>query len=185
MRIIAGEWGGRRIVAPKGRDVRPTSDRAREAWMSIVHPDLAGARVLDLFAGTGALGIESLSRGAAHADFVERSARTARTLESNIASLGAGARSTVHVEEAMRFLGIVQRRMGDTAADAAPTPAYDVAFADPPWRKGHAVAVADAWLRQPFARILGVEHEATVSLPAGGDTRRYGDTAVTFYRTQR
>ncbi|MEA3246106.1 MAG: RsmD family RNA methyltransferase, partial [Gemmatimonadota bacterium] len=61
MRIIAGEWGGRRIEAPKGRAVRPTSDRAREAWMSIVHPLLPGARVLDLFAGTGALGLSTLA----------------------------------------------------------------------------------------------------------------------------
>lgn len=173
MRIIAGEWGGRTIKAPKGRDVRPTSDRAREAWMSIVHPILVDARVLDLFAGTGALGLEALSRGAAWADFVELSPRTARNLEENIEALGAAARCKVMLTDAVGF-----------AANLAKTGTrYEVAFADPPYNKGVAVAVAGLWLAAPFATIFGVEHEATVPLPAGGDTRRYGDTAITIYRT--
>ena len=71
MRIVAGQWRGRRLVVPKGDIVRPTADRVREAWMSIVSPWLPGARVVDLFAGSGALGIEALSRGAVKADFVE------------------------------------------------------------------------------------------------------------------
>ena len=71
MRIIAGEWGGRSLRVPRDGRVRPTADRAREAWMSIVQPSLPGARVIDLFAGSGALGLEALSRGAARADFVE------------------------------------------------------------------------------------------------------------------
>lgn len=151
--------------------------------MSIVHPLLPGARVLDLFAGTGALGLEALSRGAAHVDFVEASAPTLRTLEANIASLGAGARCGVHRADAFRFIGTVQGGAPADAAGSVPDDVpYDVAFADPPYRKGHALAVAEAWLRQPFARTLGIEHEATLSLPDGDDARRYGDTAVTFYR---
>lgn len=172
MRIIAGEWGGRRIEAPKGRAVRPTSDRAREAWMSIVHPLLPGARVLDLFAGTGALGLEALSRGAAFVDFVERSAPAARVLERNVASLGAVARCAIHVGDAHRFL----------AGLAGNAPRYDVAFADPPYRTDDAERVVRAWLAAPFAAVLGVEHDAARPLPAGGDARRYGDTGITLYR---
>jgi 16S rRNA (guanine966-N2)-methyltransferase len=173
MRIIAGEWKGRTIKAPAGRDVRPTGDRAREAWMSIIHMELPGARVLDLFAGTGALGLEALSRGAASADFVEESARTIRVLNANIDSLGAGSRAAVHQYDALKFIGKLAR------SEAG---AYDIAFADPPWRTDLALAVANLWHERPFAKVLGVEHEAGAVLPAGGDTRRYGDTAVSFYR---
>ena len=84
MRIIAGEWRGRRIAAPKGDSVRPTLDRVREAWMSMVHTSLPEARVLDLFAGSGALGLEALSRGAASVDFVENDPRTFRVLKENL-----------------------------------------------------------------------------------------------------
>lgn len=173
MRIIAGEWKGRTIKAPAGRDVRPTGDRAREAWMSIVHLDLPGARVLDLFAGTGALGLEALSRGAASADFVEESARTIRVLQANIATLGAGTRAAVHQYDAIKFIGKLAR------SGAGP---YDVAFADPPWRTDLALAVANLWREHPFAAILGIEHEAAAALPGSVDVRRYGDTAVSFFR---
>lgn len=172
MRIIAGEWKGRRILAPPGREVRPTSDRAREAWMSIVHPRLPGARVVDLFAGTGALGLEALSRGAAHCDFVEHSARVAKVLRDNIATLGAGERATVHVMDSLSFVA----RCTDGA--------FDIGFADPPWRKGYAERVAELWLERPFATVLGVEHETAAPMPDGGETRRYGDTGITIYHRQ-
>ncbi len=150
--------------------------------MSIVHPRLPGARVLDLYAGTGALGLEALSRGAAFADFVEESARTARILDANIAALGAGPRAAVHRQDALRFLAVLERRAGARhGSDPATDVPFDVAFADPPYRQGHALAVADAWRRRPFARILGIEHEAGLALPGAADVRRYGDTAVTFY----
>lgn len=173
MRIIAGKWGGRTIEAPKGRAVRPTSDRAREAWMSIVHPSLPGARVLDLCAGTGALGLEALSRGAAFADFVEQAPRALQALGRNVEALDAGDRCAVHRAEAVAWLGRAAR-------DGLK---WDVAFADPPYRLGLAEAIAREWLAAPFAAILGVEHEATVRLPDGGSMRRYGDTAITIYRT--
>jgi 16S rRNA (guanine966-N2)-methyltransferase len=173
MRIIAGEWGGRTIEAPKGRTVRPTSDRAREAWMSIVHPLLPGARVLDLCAGTGALGLEALSRGALFADFVEQSPRALQALGRNVEALGAAGRCTVHRAEAMAWL----------ARAARDGLHWDVAFADPPFRIGLAEEIASQWIAAPFSAVLGVEHEATVRLPDGGDMRRYGDTAITIYRT--
>ncbi len=180
MRIIAGEWRGRRISAPKGDAVRPTLDRVREAWMSMVHTSLPEARVLDLFAGSGALGLEALSRGAARVDFLENDPRAFRVLRENIELLGAGDRCTVHREDALAYL-LLKVSEGDAAGQVVP--AYDVAFADPPYRKNIAVDLAERWLKRPFATIFGVEHESSESLPAGGDTRRYGDTSVTIYRT--
>lgn len=137
--------------------------------MSILQADLPGARVLDLFAGSGALGLEALSRGAASADFVELGARSLAALRANVESLGATSRATVHRGDAMRF------------AARLPEGAFDVAFADPPYRQGLAGELAQLWLERPFARILGVEHEKEIEL-AGADRRTYGDTVVSLFR---
>jgi 16S rRNA (guanine966-N2)-methyltransferase len=170
MRIVAGRWRGRRLVTPKGDEVRPTADRVREAWMSFVQPQLPGARVLDLFAGSGALGLEAISRGAEHADLVERAAPSLRAIASNVESLGASEQVTVHRADALRFV-----------ADLAPH-AYDVAFADPPYDLGLATEIVKAWLATPFADLIGIEHRIHEKLPPGGETRRYGGTGVTFFR---
>ena len=103
MRIVGGQFGGRRLLMPKDQRVRPTADRVREAWMSILGEALDGARVLDLFAGSGALGLEALSRGAGSATFVELNPPSLKALESNIAALGVGDRVTVHRGDAIRF----------------------------------------------------------------------------------
>jgi len=175
LRIVAGEWRGRRIAVPDGA-VRPTADKVREAWMSIIQAYIVDARVLDLCAGSGALGLETLSRGAAHADFVENDAKVLPTLQQNIATLKAGARATVHRASAVPFV------------EAATEP-WDLALADPPYGKGIALALAERWLRTPFATIFGVEHEATLTLPVPEgrtvDRRQYGITALTIYRTDR
>ncbi len=170
MRIIAGRWKGRRITAPPGETVRPTGDRVREAWMSIVHPVLPEARVLDLCAGSGALGLEALSRGAASCDFVEQSPRVLRVLEQNLATLGGHEGARIVRDEALRFV----QQLGEGA--------YDVAFADPPYASGVAEALAAQWIARPFAAILGIEHAASITLPAIGETRSYGSTALTFFR---
>ncbi len=171
MRIVAGRWKGRRLVAPAGRTVRPTADRVREAWMSIVQPWLPDARVLDLFAGSGALGIEAVSRGAAHADLVERAAPSLRAIEANMAAVDAGALVQLHRADAVQFI------------ERLPAHAYDIAFADPPYDAGAAAAVAERWLATPFAGLLGVEHRSFEKLPGEPEVRRYGDTAISFYRT--
>ena len=158
---------------PTGDAVRPTADRVREAWMSIVQPSLPGARVLDLFAGSGALGLEAVSRGAAHADLVDTAAPSLRAIASNIEALGAGELVRVHRADALSFIA------------GLPAQAYDVAFADPPYDLGLAAEVAKRWLMVPFADLLGVEHRAFEKMPAGGgggELRRYGRTAITFYR---
>lgn len=170
MRIVGGRWRGRRIKAPADDRVRPTGDRVREAWVSIVNPWLAGARVLDLFAGSGALGLEALSRGAAVVDFVELSARSLTALRDNIATLDAGDAAVVHRGDALRFV------------ESLPAHAYDVAFADPPYDLGLATKLAERWLATPFADILGIEHRVNEDLPGDGDRRRYGGTVITFYR---
>jgi 16S rRNA (guanine966-N2)-methyltransferase len=138
--------------------------------MSILQNDLADATVLDLFSGSGALGLEALSRGAAHATFVESAPPSLASLRSNIELLGASDEATVLRMDALRFLATVGAH------------AFDVAFADPPYRKRLAAQVAERWREAQFSRILAVEHAADETLPDGGDTRRYGDTALTFYR---
>ena len=139
--------------------------------MSIVQADLPDARVLDLFAGSGALGIEALSRGAREAAFVELSARSLAALRENLTLVGAGPLATVQRADALAFAARLQ------AND------FDLAFADPPYRLGLAERLAEHWLRVPFARVIGIEHERGVVLPSPGDRREYGDTVVTFYRS--
>jgi 16S rRNA (guanine966-N2)-methyltransferase len=168
MRIVAGEWRGRRIKAPAGDRVRPTADRVRVAWMSIVQPHLPGASVLDLFAGSGALGLEALSRGAIHAVFVEIAPASLRALAENIDALGASGLVTVRRADAMRFVEALAPR------------AFDVAFADPPYGHGTAARLAERWHEAPFARLIGIEHRSDERMPPG-DSRRYGTTVVTFY----
>jgi 16S rRNA (guanine966-N2)-methyltransferase len=138
--------------------------------MSIVQLDLPDARVLDLFAGSGALGIEALSRGALSVEFVEVAPRSLAALRDNLRLVGAEGEATVHRADAIKFVA----RLASNE--------FDVAFADPPYRLGLAEQIARQWLETPFARVLGVEHEKTVHLPESEDRRVYGDTVVTFYR---
>jgi 16S rRNA (guanine966-N2)-methyltransferase len=138
--------------------------------MSILQNDLPDATVLDLFSGSGALGLEALSRGATHATFVESAAPSLASLRANIEHLGASDTATVHRMDVLRFLPTLEEH------------AFDVTFADPPYRKELAAQVAERWRERQFSRILSVEHAADEVMPGGGDTRRYGDTALTFYR---
>lgn len=170
MRIVAGQWRGRRLEPPRDRRVRPTPDRVREAWMSILGSELPGARVVDLFAGSGALGLEALSRGAASAEFVELTPAGVELIRRNARELGAGDRAVVRRGDAIRH------------AAGLPEGAFDIAFADPPYATGMMERLVELWKERPFARILAVEHASKEQVPVGGDTRRYGDTAITFYR---
>ena len=138
--------------------------------MSILGPRLPHARVLDLFAGSGALGLEALSRGADHVEFVEHAPRSLAALAGNVAALGAASQVVVHREDALRFV---------TRLDEG---AFDVAFADPPYEQGLAQQVAERWLAAPFAGTHGNEHRRGEEMPPGGDMRPYGGSAVTFYR---
>jgi len=181
-RVIAGAARGRRLQVPPGDGTRPTSDRAREALFGTLESLLgawAGRRVLDLYAGSGAVGLEALSRGAAHALLVESDPRAARTLAANVATLGlSGA-------EVRR--GRVER----VAAHGLPGPAYDVVFADPPYD------LTDDELRTVLADLRPAVADAAVVVveratrggawtwPAGFDevrSRRYGEATLWYGR---
>lgn len=138
--------------------------------MSIVQPWLPGARVLDLYAGSGALGLEALSRGAHTADLVENDPRVFQVLRENVDKLGAGGEAKLHRTDALRFVA------------GLPALAYDVAFADPPYDSGGAQALGSRWLTTPFASVLGIEHDPRQEMPGEPVIRRYGSTAIAFYQ---
>jgi 16S rRNA (guanine966-N2)-methyltransferase len=171
MRIIGGSWRGRQITVPPSGEVRPTGDRVREAWFSIIQFDVPAARVVDLCAGSGALGIEALSRGASHVTFVDSSAPALATIQRNLIALGADpARYTLHAGDAEQFVR------------SAPAHLFSLGFADPPYALSLAASLCAAWRATPFATVFGVEHPAALDLGDGGDRRRYGQTAITLFR---
>lgn len=167
IRIIAGEFKGRRLKTPTSDRVRPTADRVREAWFSILQRMVRGAKVLDLYAGSGALGLEALSRGAASAEFVEVYRPSLAALRANIKSLDLTDRTVIYREDALKFAQRLQANQ------------YDVAFADPPYASEEVPLLVAMFRMTPFARTFSIEHPADHPIP-GDDTRRYGDTGVTF-----
>lgn len=171
MRIVGGAWAGRELVSPGGR-VRPTAEDVREAAMEMLRDDLKDARVADLFAGTGALGLEALSRGAKWCDFVEDGPAAMHALKANVAAFRLGRRGRVFVRDAIPFV------------ERLPADAYDLAFVDPPYGSRKLDRVLEQWLRVPFARILLLEHAPEHELPRGGAQRRIRDTVVTVLRSE-
>ncbi len=179
MRVIAGSLGGRQLQAPRGRVTRPTSDRVREALFSALG-ELEGARVLDLFAGSGALGIEALSRGARCAVFVERDAAASGVLRANLAALGIGpGRAELRRGEALRALQSARARKET----------YDLIFIDPPYSQAHdwgrELPALLPGLLAPAARIVvESDRRAPLELPFEvARRRRYGDTSITIHTT--
>lgn len=173
LRIVAGEYGGRRISVPAGPHLRPTREKVREAWFSALAGRVPGARVLDLFAGSGALGIEALSRGARSVVFVESDRRSAAVIRENLAELGAGAEGRV-----------VRADVGGFLSDLDASERFDLAFADPPYDSDWPDRLADALRRRPFVRLLCVEHRPGALEGVGGVVwhRAYGDSALSFLR---
>jgi len=170
LRIIAGEFKGRRLKTPTTNKVRPTSDRVREAWFSILQQSIPDARVLDLFAGSGALGFEALSRGAVSVAFVETHRASLTALKANTEALKVEDRVTIHRSDALRFAERLQPAQ------------YDLAFADPPYASDAAARLVELYRVTPFARVFSIEHSADLSMVVG-DTRRYGDTAITILQS--
>jgi 16S rRNA (guanine966-N2)-methyltransferase len=172
---VADGWGGPRLRPPPGAATRPTSDRVREALFSILGDRVAGARVLDLFAGSGALGIEALSRGAAAATFVDSAPAAIRVVKANLEAVGADAE--VQRADARRFLG---------SASAAARQ-YDLVFLDPPYRLaaslGDALSAALPAVLAPGAVVVAESDRRTplgLAVPIL-DERRYGDTLIRIY----
>ena len=206
MRVVGGSDRGRRLRAPRGRRTRPTADRMRVALFDILGPAVAGMRVLDLFAGTGAVGIEALSRGATRAVFVERDRDALRALRANLATLRLGReQARVVAGDAVAVLPVLE-------ASEAP---FDLIFLDPPYagdirvssaardREAKArrepaadlaaralAALARSRLLHPGTRVV-VQHSGRTPLPvpaglrAAREPRRFGDTALTFLEAER
>jgi len=176
VRVIAGRHGGRRLQAPPGEATRPTSDRVREALFSVLGPRVEGARVLDLFAGSGALGIEALSRGAAEATFVDAAPAAVRAIRANLAALGIEA-------EVVRADARAALRTARAAARQ-----YDLLFLDPPYRLAGRLApdLAEA-VEGVLAPGGSVVTESDRRAPLALDTvpltdeRRYGDTLIRIH----
>lgn len=181
-RIVAGRWGGRRLQTPKGDGTRPTSDRVREAMFSSIESELGpldGLRVLDLFAGSGALGLEAASRGATHVDLVESDRRAAAVISINLRELGADG-AEVHRTTAARFVGDL------------PTKAYDLVLLDPPY----AIATEEVGrLLTEIARAGGLAADGLVVVERSSRTpftwpdglsalrdRAYGETHLWYGR---
>jgi 16S rRNA (guanine966-N2)-methyltransferase len=180
MRIIGGAAKGRRLLAPKGQAVRPTADRVKESLFNILPRDFSGMKVLDLFAGTGNLSLEALSRGADHALLVDASARSAAAIKENLRRLGFTAKSEVWVAPAARSLRLLARRRE----------VFDIIFLDPPYDQDLArrtLALIGQCHLLSAAGILVVEHSARETLKPEyeslrlHDQRRYGDTLLSFF----
>ena len=175
MRVVAGRYSGRRLAAPAGRATRPTADRVREALFSALGP-LEGARVLDLFAGSGALGIEALSRGAAEATFVDSDPRAIRAVRDNLAALGIDAE--VRRADARAFLRTAREQQRH----------YDLVFLDPPYRLagrlGPGLSSALPEVIAPGGRVVTEsDRRAPLMLELDLiDERRYGDTLIRIHR---
>ena len=169
VRIVGGRLAGRHLISPGGR-VRPTAETVRTRWLSELEPELKGARVLELFAGTGALGLEALSRGAASVDFLEWNPAALHALKGNVTALRARKQSRIFVRDAMEFVSGLEPG------------AYDVVLADPPYTSSLAERLIRLWTGRPFGRILSVEHAVGTALPRGGKSWRLEESEVTTYR---
>ena len=170
MRIVGGKFGGRDLTSPSDFRVRPTAEAVRVQMMKLLRHDLEGARVLDLFAGTGALGLEALSRGAKYVDFVEFRPASLHALQANIKALRVTEKTRVYKKDALPF------------ADVLPPDRYDVAFADPPYESRMLDRLIERWQRAPWSRVLVAEHAITHQLPRAASYTRLEDTAISVYR---
>ena len=183
MRIVGGRLGGRTLAAPKSRNVRPTGDRLREALFNILahryDDPITGARVLDLFAGTGALGLEAMSRGAAFALLIDDGAEARALIPQNVEALGLGGVTRIFRRDATK-LGAVH-----------PNEPFGLVFLDPPYRKGLAekalASLRDGgWLAPEALVIVEEAEDAGFMAPQGYaeiERRRYDDTEFTFLRS--
>ena len=171
MRIVKGKFAGRDLTSPNDFRVRPTAEHVRDGVLDLLAADLANARVLDLFAGTGAVGLEAISRGAKSADFVETRPSSLHALRANVALLRLREKTRVFKRDALPF------------AAALEPDSYDIAFADPPYESRMLDRVLESWRDRRFSRILALEHAVTHELPRASARRTFEDTVVSIYRS--
>lgn len=169
MRIVGGKHKGRDLTSPADFRVRPTAEHVRGGTLDQLAPYLDGASCLDLFAGTGALGLEALSRGGRRCDFVETRPASLHALKANIAALRMKERTRVFKKDAIPF------------AAALDEGAYDLVFVDPPYGSKMLDHVISAWFARRFSPLLVCEHQRAHSLPNGAKRLDFGDTVVSIY----
>lgn len=181
IRIIAGQWRGRKLQTPDWAGLRPTSDRLRETLFNILAPRIEGARVLDAYAGTGAVGIEALSRGAAHVTFVERDPRAVALIEGNLRALGVTDRYAI-IRAGFAAAPELDRLAGPV----------DIVFVDPPYGAAELIEALGAAERLVTGTtLLVVEHATRDAAPEKTGTLvrtrelTQGDSALAFYRSSR
>ncbi len=181
MRIIAGESKGRVLEPVRGRKIRPTSDRVKESMFNIIQNRIQDSTVLDLFAGTGNLGLEALSRGARRAIFIDRDINAIKSINKNCKSLGYSERTEIFRNDAASSLTHLSK-------DGI---LFDIIFMDPPYNKGYEMALLSSIGNLNVLHDLGiivVEHDAKLLLPDKVvnlycfDRRKYGGTGISFYR---
>lgn len=178
MRIISGSSKGRVLARPKGQAIRPTSDRVKESIFNILRDEIEGKMVLDLFAGTGNLGIEALSRGAKKTIFVEKGRQALRIIQRNLTQFGFEERSEIIPKDANRAIGILKQR-GES---------FDLILMDPPYEKGLIKRTLMKLDSNPIYHkdsILIIEHDRRENLPRTMDwnlfrERQFGDTVISF-----
>lgn len=170
MRIVGGKFAGRDLTSPNDFRVRPTAEHVRAALLDALASDLKGASVLDLFAGTGALGLEAMSRGARRCDFVETRPASLHALKANVVRLRMKDRTRIFKKDALPFAAMLREG------------AYDLVFVDPPYHSRMLDRVIDSWKEHRFSPILAVEHATEHELPRGTLNRVFEDTAITIYR---
>jgi 16S rRNA (guanine966-N2)-methyltransferase len=170
MRIVGGRFMGKDLMSPNDFRVRPTAEMVRAQVMARISADIPNASVLDLFAGTGALGLEAISRGARRCDFVENRPASLHSLKANIVSLGQKGFTRVFKKDALPF-----------AAALGPG-SYDLTFVDPPYGSRMLDRVIDSWLATQFSRVLVAEHTKGHVLPAPTERWTFDDTEISVYR---
>ena len=181
MRIVGGIWAGHSLVSP-GKRVRPTHEDVRDAWMNVLQDELDDARIVDLFAGSGSVGLEALSRGAASADFVDNSNEALHALKANIAKRKLRPLKRGEAPSKKQKAARIFKRDAIPFTTRLSVDAYDIAFADPPYGSRKLDRIISTWLTTPFARILCVEHTPDHPVPKGAKQLRFEASVVTFYR---
>jgi len=168
MRIVGGRYAGRDLTSP-GKRVRPTAEPVRTNWLDWIENLVPGARILELCAGTGAVGLEALSRGARSVDFIERHPAALHSLKANVKALRETDRTRIFKRDAVPFT----RRL---EADS-----YDLVLADPPYGSRLVALLLDIWHDRRYAPVFVLEHATDHDVPGGASTRRLGDTTLTRY----
>ncbi len=169
MRIVSGRHAGRHLTSP-GRKIRPTAETVRVAWMEWLASEIRGARIVELCAGTGAVGLEALSRGAASVDFVERDPRALHSLKANVKALREHDRTRIFKRDAVPW------------TESLDEGRYDLVLADPPYGSGVARLLLDRWRERRYAPLFALEHASNHDVPNGDRSKRLGDTTLTLYR---